>query len=263
MASRRPIGFTAASECARTFAIVALAGGVACSDGDSPVAPRRILTTVAVSVGSPTIEVGELTAASASAFDQTGAPIETGAVAWTSDKPEVVAVNPTIGLIFAIAPGTATITATVGGKTGTRVITVAKAPTIRINEVQPKGDTSLGWIEFFNPTASAVDLSGWKLIDNNFFGPTYTLPSGSIIQPNGFLVVEEAVLPFGIDGTDDAYLFSRFGVLVDTVFWPTQPNVTFGRCPDGGAGFGDTSTSTKGGPNVCEQRGALGTTRSE
>src|SRR4051812_34686791 len=85
---------------------LAFSSVAACNDADSPAAPRRVLTTVVVSVGSPAIEVGELTGATISALDQDGAPIETGAVAWTSDKPEVAAVNPTTGLIFAIAPGT-------------------------------------------------------------------------------------------------------------------------------------------------------------
>lgn len=262
MSLRRPIRFTAPA-FAQTLAVVAIASGVACSDADAPVAPRRALTTVAVSVGSVAIEVGERTGATVSALDQNGEPIAAGAVAWTSDKPEIAAINPTTGLIFGIAPGTTTVTATIDGKTGSRTITVATAPKIRINEVQPKGNASDGWIELFNPTATAVDMSGWQFIDSNFFGPTYTLPAGSIIAPNGFLVIEEAAMPFGIDGTDDAYLFSRFGVLVDVVFWPSQPNVTYGRCPDGGARFGDTTAPTKGAANVCAPAGALGTTRSE
>ena len=254
---RRQLDRTAFAS-SRAIAAIAIATAFACSDGDSPVAPRPALTTVAVSVGSPAIEVGELTGATAAMLDQNGAPIPGGVVAWESDKPEIAAVNPTTGLVFGIAPGTATVTATVNGKRGSRAVTVAQAPRIRINEVEPNGDTPGGWIEFFNPTAAAVDLSGWTLIDNNFFGRTYTFPTGSIIQPNGFLVVDEASLPFGLDATDDAYLFSRFGVLVDIVFWPTQPNITFGRCPNGGDSFGDTSAPTKGSANQCNNTGALG-----
>jgi hypothetical protein len=160
--------------------------------------------------------------------------------------------------VFGVAPGTATISATANGKTGTRTITVAKAPAVRINEVQPRGDARDGWIELFNPTTAAVDLSGWMLIDNNFYGPTYTLPAGSIIPPNGFFVVEEASLPFGIDSPDSAYLFSRFGVLVDVTLWLSQPDATVGRCPDGGSQLGDTTAPTKGAPNVCGQQGSLG-----
>jgi hypothetical protein len=263
MFSRRQIRFTATSTYARTFAAVAVAGCIACNDGESPSAPRRVLTTIAVSVGSAAIEVGELTAASVAALDQNGDPMDVGAPAWTSDRPEIAAVNPETGLVFAIAPGSATISVTVDGKTGTRTVTVAKAPAIRINEAQPKRETSGGWVELFNPTDRPVDLSGWTMIDNNFFGPTYTFATGSVIPPNGFFVVEGKDLPFGIDGTDSAYLFSRFGVLVDVVSWPTPPAVTFGRCPDGGTRFGDTAAPTKGGPNVCPQTGALGAVRSE
>jgi hypothetical protein len=252
----------ATSTYAGVIVAIAIASAVACSDGDAPVAPRHVLTTVEVSVGSSALEVGELRTATITTLDQDGAPIPAGTVKWSSANPEVAIVNPTAGIVFGIAPGTVTITATVDGKTGSRTVTVATAPRIRINEVQPKGDTPNGWIELFNPTAAAVDLAGWTFIDNNFFGPTYTFPAGSIIPPNGFFVVEEASLPFGIDGTDDAYLFSRFGTLVDIVFWPTQPNITYGRCPDGGTRFGDTTAPTKGTSNGCDA-GALGAARSE
>jgi hypothetical protein len=233
----------------RVVALIALSSG-ACSDDDPPVAPGRVLTTVNVAFGSTTIEVGEITGAKASGLDQDGGPMGVGTVSWASDEPTIAAVNPTTGLVFAIAPGTTRITATADGKVGSRSITVSKAPAIRINEVQPRADTPAGWIEFFNPTSFTVDMTGWTLIDNNFFGPSFTFPAGSVVQPNGLLVIEEAALPFGIDATDNAFLFSRFGVLVDVVFWPTQPNTTFGRCPDGG-NFVLTAASTKGTANAC------------
>ena len=219
--------------------------------GDATQPAPRVLTTVNVSVGSVLIEIGQMTVAAASGFDQDGTPIATGAVTWVSDAPSIAAVNPTTGLIFAIAPGTTRITATVDGKSGERTITVTKAPAIRINEVQPKGDTPAGWIEFYNPTAALVDMSEWTLVGSNFFAPIFTFPAGTVIGAGGYLVVEEATLPFRLDAPDELHLFSRFGVQVDGEFWGAQPATTFGRCPDGASEFVPTKSITKGSANLC------------
>jgi hypothetical protein len=234
-------------------AAAVLFAALACGNDDAPVAPRRVLTTINVSLGASAIEVGEFTGATALAFDQDGAPIDAGQVTWTSETPTIAAVNPASGLVFAIAPGTTSIVATTpDGKTGSRLLTVAKAPAVRINEVFPNGETQAGWVEFFNPTSVAVDLSGWKLIDSNFFGPEYVFPAGSVVPAGGFLVTEEAALPFGIDALDALHLFSRFGVHVDGASWPMQTSTTLGVCPDGGsAALIATLRPTKGSANAC------------
>lgn len=233
--------------------IVALVVGLgACSDDDGPGAPsRRELTRVSISLPADAIEVGQSITAIAVGLDQNGAALTTGPATWTSDKPEVAAVQPSSGSVFGISEGIATITASLRDKPGQRTITVRKSPHIEINEVQPAGNTRDGWIELFNPTTSAVDMSDWTLIDNNFFGPTYLFATGSVIPPGGFLVVEESALPFDLDATDNASLFSRFGVLVDVIAWPGQPGTTYGRCPNGNALVDVTRASTKGAANAC------------
>jgi len=243
-----------------TLALLLTLAAVAACDDDSPAAPApRVLTAVNVSVATPTLEVGQMTTAAASGTDQDGAPIATGAVTWSSETSTVAGVNPTTGFIFAISPGTTRITATVEGKVGERTVTVAQAPAIRINEIQPRADQPTGWIEFFNPTGAAVDLTEWSLIDANFFGPTFRFPAGSLIPANGFLVIEEATLPFGLDANDSAHLFSRFGVHVDGTFWDRQPPTTLGRCDDAPGVLVVTTAATKDTPNACPEAGqALG-----
>ena len=200
-----------------------------------------------------------MTTAAASGIDQDGAPIATGAVTWSSESSAIAGINPTTGFIFAISPGTTRITAMVDGKVGERTVTVARAPAIRINEVQPRADQPTGWIEFFNPTSAAVDLTEWSLIDANFFGPTFRFPAGSVIPAGGLLVIEEAALPFGLDAIDSAYLFSRFGVLVDGTIWDRQPPTTFGRCDDAPGVLVVMTAPTKGKANACPEAGqALG-----
>jgi hypothetical protein len=232
--------------------IALLAGLGACSDDDAPPAPSpRDLTTISISLPVESIEVGQSITAIAVGLDQNEAPLTLGPVTWTSDKPEVAPVQPSSGSIFGIAEGTATITASFGGRTGQRTIAVNRSPHIEINEVQPAANSRDGWIELFNPTTNAVDMSGWTLIDSNFFGRTFTFATGSVIPPGGFLVVEESALPFDLDATDNASLFSRFGVLVDVTFWPGQPGTTYGRCPNGNALFDVTRAPTKGTANLC------------
>ena len=234
-------------------AAATLCGALACSNDDAAVAPRRVVAAINVSLGAPAIEVGEFTSATALAVDQTGAPIEAEQVTWTSETPTIAAVNPTSGLIVAIAPGTTGIVATTAdGRTGSRLLTVANAPAVRINEVSPNGETQTGWVEFFNPTSSPVDLSGWKLIDSNFFAPEYVFPAGSVVPAGGFLVTEEGALPFGIDALDALHLFSRFGVHVNGATWSARPATTLGICPDGGAAtLVATLRATKGAANAC------------
>jgi hypothetical protein len=230
--------------------LVALA---ACSDDDSIAPPAaRVLTTVTVSVPGASIEVGQMAGATAAGFDQKGEPIAIGPVTWTSETPTIAAVVQTTGFIFGIAEGTTRITAMVDGKVGERTVTVAKAASIRINEIQPRADQPTGWLEFFNPTAATVDVSDWTIVDNDFFGTPYRFPAGSTIPAGGFLVVEEANLPFGLDATDSAHLFSKFGVQVDAAAWATQPATTYGRCPNQAAPI-VTTAPTKGQANACPQ----------
>ena len=231
---------------------LAVLGIVACNEDDQPTAPTPVLTDVSISVGAATLEVGEMTSATAVGLDQKGDPITTPAAArWESDEPGIVAIQPSSGLMLAISPGTTRIRAQIDGKVGERAMTVRIAPAVRINEIQPRGDEPTGWLEFANATDAPVDISGWTLIDANFFGPQYRFAGGTVIPARGLLVVEESALPFGVDTNDALHLFSKFGVQVDQALWAGQVTPTLGRCPDGTGGFVQTTAATKGTPNAC------------
>lgn len=45
------------------------------------------------------------------------------------------------------------------------------------------------WIELYNTTNSAIDLSGWKIVDDG--SSDYTITTGSI-QPHGYFLIEDA-----------------------------------------------------------------------
>jgi len=50
----------------------------------------------------------------------------------------------------------------------------------------PGVDSSEEWIELFNPTSQAIDLSGWTISDN---AGTFIIPTGTIIAAGSFLVI--------------------------------------------------------------------------
>src|SRR5262245_52098011 len=127
---------------------LALLGTAACSDDNEPTAPTPVLTNVSITIPVNTLEVGEMSSAVAVGLDQNGQPMETPAASWQSDEPTIAAIQPSSGLILAIAPGTTRIRAMIDGRVGERVLTVRTAFAVRINEIQPRGDDPTGWLEF-------------------------------------------------------------------------------------------------------------------
>jgi uncharacterized protein YjdB len=75
-------------------------------------------------VGPPTMVTGTSTVLTADATTTAGQTVETTGVAWQSSKPSVATVAAD-GTLTAVAPGTATVSATFQGATGTLTVTVA------------------------------------------------------------------------------------------------------------------------------------------
>lgn len=76
------------------------------------------------------------------------------------------------------------------------------AQSIVINELHynpPNNTLPEEFVELYNPSASAVDLSAWEISS----GVSYTFPVGSIIPAHGFVVVAE----------NPATLLARYGVI--------------------------------------------------
>lgn len=56
-------------------------------------------------------------------------------------------------------------------------------------EANPRGsDTGMEWIEIFNPTAVAVDVAGWRLVDS-YYNNTVFIPANTIIGPGGYQTI--------------------------------------------------------------------------
>jgi len=50
-------------------------------------------------------------------------------------------------------------------------------------------DTLEEWIELYNNSPVTMDISGWKITDNNGTGATYTIPAGKTIAPNSYFTI--------------------------------------------------------------------------
>lgn len=122
---------------------------------------------------------------------------------------------------------------------------------ISINEVESNAGTPGDWVELFNSGTTPVDLSGYVFTDGSQ-GNTYRIPSGSVISPGGFFVLEEAAFGFGLGSNDSAFLFRPDGTtLVTSYTWSNHALATYGACPDGSGALSSNATSTKGAPNDC------------
>jgi len=125
-----------------------------------------------------------------------------------------------------------------------------ESPSTRIvvNEVLANSNAAPGtdWIELYNPGPTAVDLSNVYLSDDRFDLLQYQIPSGTVLQPGGFWAVRQGTapggFPFGLDFSGETvYVTAATAgppaaprrVLDAFRYGNMEPEVTFGRCPDG------------------------------
>ncbi|HET7552686.1 MAG TPA: Ig-like domain-containing protein [Gemmatimonadaceae bacterium] len=87
---------------------------------------------VVVSPGEATLFVGETVSLKATVTDANGDPLSGRPISWSTSSGSVASVS-TSGVVTAVAPGTATITATSEGKSGKSTITVKKVPVASVN----------------------------------------------------------------------------------------------------------------------------------
>lgn len=126
--------------------------------------------------------------------------------------------------------------------------------TVKINEVESSGGTPGDWVELVNVDDAPVDISGWSFLDDDDNHTPYVLPSGTVIDAGGFVVIDTGTpggFDFGLGGADTARLFRLDGSLADTYGWTEHAATTYGRCPDGTGDFTTTASPTKGSANDC------------
>lgn len=233
------------------FALISAALLGCGSDGTEP--QVHDVASIDVSVKNE-LEIGEVDRATAIARDESGAPIPGAAVDWSSSDPDVAVIT-LEGDISSKTVGITEIVATAGGKVGRQRVAVIPAPLL-INEVNPDGDLTGGWIEVFNSTPHAVDLTRWFIV--TIIGPAhvelYTFPNGSVIGPGEFVVVDETMIPGLLNANGTVELFSGFGVASDGFSWSANaPGTAYARCPDNdrSGSLVPTTAPTRKAPNVC------------
>ena len=126
--------------------------------------------------------------------------------------------------------------------------------TVTINEVESNGGTPGDWFELYNKGAGAVDISGWKMKDNDDGHAFYVIPGGTMIAPGGYFVGEEAAFGFGLGSADSVRIFDATETPVETYSWTAHATTTYGRCPNGTGELTTTVSSTKGAANDCPVR---------
>ena len=151
--------------------LIACGGGGDSPGTTEPPAPKPV-ATVTVTLASSTVIVGRTVQGSVALADAGGATLTGRAVQWSTTSTAIATVDQA-GLVTGVAPGTATITATSEGKSGTASLTVTTDPattaTIAFGAITSNGqpvDTS--------KVAGTITVNVDQAVPANFVG-TYTL----------------------------------------------------------------------------------------
>ena len=142
----------------------------------------------------------------------------------------------------------------IGGSPGAYdVFTTIPSRSVRLNEILAHTDPPQeDFIELFNYSTAAVDLSGCVLTDD----PTtnrFRLEAGTIIPARGFLAFTGTQLGFRLNAAGETVYFiaSGGGRVLDALRFDAQENgVAFGRYPDGAPSWRRLSGVTLGENNV-------------
>lgn len=117
----------------------------------------------------------------------------------------------------------------------------APLTTVVINEVFTHSDPGVDWIELYNTTGAAVDISRWYLSDSYDALTEYQVPVGTVIPAFGYLVFDQNVLGFGLSSAcGDAVILSAadsMGTMTGQRdhfdIGPQENGVAVGRFPNG------------------------------
>ncbi|SEH84725.1 Lamin Tail Domain [Ruminococcus flavefaciens] len=137
----------------------------------------------------------------------------------------------------------------------------AAATGVTINEVCPKNTTYAApdgqmydWVELYNNSSSPVDISGWGLTDKAETPYRFTIPSGTVIQPNTGKVffcdgtageTNASIAPFGLSTSGETLtLTDASGNIASQItFEDMAKDTSYGQYPDGSGEFYVMSTT--------------------
>jgi len=187
------------------------------------------VSSVFVSLETGTLEVGQVTKAKATLTDAEGTTLTGRAVAWQSSNPAIATVN-SLGVVTAVARGTATISAIAEGKVGGANLTVATKNVASVVVSPNPASAAVG--QKARLTATVKDASGGVLI-----GRTITWTSGNpavaTVSATGLVTavsVGTATISASTAGVSGASQFQSTTVAAASVsVSPSAPNVHVGE----------------------------------
>lgn len=158
----------------RALLVLLLAGAELACRGSSSTSPTPVVTSVSVEGGRDTLYAGETMQLSAAVELDSSMVIHTDTVSWTSTDTTKLTVGPT-GLVTARAAGTASVIASVAGKSGQRGVLIRLVPVSSLT-VSP-GVRALYLGQSFHLTAVPKDSSGHPIVGRS---PAWTSAAPSI-----------------------------------------------------------------------------------
>jgi spore coat protein CotH len=131
------------------------------------------------------------------------------------------------------------------------VIPLAAVGEVVVNELMASNnvtaDDNYGesddWIELYNTTSGALSISGLWLSDDPVNMSKWQIPAGTIIEPNGYLIIwtdedggqSGLHTNFKLGSTGESVIFSDGMFLYDQVDYPALlSDQVYARCPDAG-----------------------------
>jgi uncharacterized protein YjdB len=175
------------------------------------------VASVSITPSAPTVAPGGTQQLTATTFDANGSVLSGRTVAWATSDATKVTVNAT-GLITGVAAGSATVTATSEGKTGSVIVTVAVGG-VAVVIVTPSAATLLpGGTQQL--TATPADANG-NVLGGRTVTWTTSNPSVATVNASG-LVTAVAIGTATIAATADG----KSGSAAITVVGTAGPNVT-------------------------------------
>ncbi|MBT6399417.1 MAG: lamin tail domain-containing protein, partial [Verrucomicrobia bacterium] len=128
-------------------------------------------------------------------------------------------------------------------------ISAPSNPSLLINEVLPTTD---GFVEIYNPGASAINLSGWHLSDSPGSLTRYQIPAGQTIPPLGLFAISYATTGLAVGGDAVVYLTEPDGTTIANAIDAAIPldGRSLGRKGDGSSSWFLFSQPSENAPNA-------------
>lgn len=218
------------------------------------------VASVAIAPGSPSLVAGSTLQLTATPADAAGAPLSGREVSWSSRDPGIALISSS-GQVTGIAAGTATIAATVEGRSATTTVTVRPVPVASVT-ISP-GASSVGIGGTLRLGAVVADAAGNALAGR---AVTFTSSAANVagVDADG-LVTAKAVGTATITGTSEGVTGSATvsviatGAVASVSVAPSTATLTVGgtrtfsataRAADGAPVAGRAVTWSSGGPSV-------------